>query len=367
MAAVSGRSPVPVGVIGVGNISDTYLENLRSTYSPFIEVVGCADVIPERARAAAMKWALPKTYESVDDLLADEQIQVVLVLTTPASHFEVCSAAVSAGKHVYVEKPISVSVEQASALVEQAAQVGVSIAVAPDTCLGTALQLALQVVEDGRIGEPIAASANMLCHGHENWHPNPAFFYEPGAGPLMDMGPYYLTALLGLMGSVESVQASSQASFSQREVLSEPLRGTWIDVHVPTHIASTLRFERGGIATLVTSFDVWASQAPHLEIYGSSGTLVLPNPNWFDGEVLVWQVAEREWVSLSPPVTANIDRRGLGLVDFVEAIAAGTQPRLDATLGLHVLDIMESIGVSASTGRVVPVTSRLSGPPLLKA
>lgn len=365
MVAPLGMSPVPVGVIGVGNISDTYLENLRSTYSPFVQVVGCADVIPERARAAATNWSLPKTYESVDDLLADEQIQVVLVLTTPASHFEVCSAAVSAGKHVYVEKPICVSVEQATALVDHAAQMGVSIAVAPDTCLGTALQLALRVVEDGRIGEPIAASANMLCHGHENWHPNPAFFYEPGAGPLMDMGPYYLTALLGLMGSVESVQASSQASFAQREVLSEPLRGTWMDVHVPTHIASTLRFERGGIATLVTSFDVWASQAPHLEIYGSSGTLVLPNPNWFDGQVLMWQVADREWVSLSPPVTANIDRRGLGLVDFVEAIAAGVQPRLDATLGLHVVDVMESIGVSASTGHVVPVTSRLRGPSLL--
>ncbi|MBM4225762.1 MAG: Gfo/Idh/MocA family oxidoreductase, partial [Gammaproteobacteria bacterium] len=362
-----GRAAVPVGVIGVGNISDTYLENLRSSYSPFVEVIGCADVIPERARAAATRWALPRTYESVDDLLADEQIRVVLVLTTPASHFEVCSAAVSAGKHVFVEKPISVSVDQASALVEHAAQVGVSIAVAPDTCLGTALQLALQVVEDGRIGEPIAASANMLCHGHEKWHPNPAFFYEPGAGPLMDMGPYYLSALLGLMGSVESVQASSQASFGQREVSSEPLKGTWIDVHVPTHVASTMRFERGGIATMVTSFDVWASQAPHLEIYGSSGTLVLPNPNWYDGQVLLWQVAGQEWVSLSPPVSANIDRRGLGLVDFVEAIAAGAQPRLDASLGLHILDIMESIGVSAKTDCLVPVSSRLSGPPLLQA
>lgn len=348
-----------VGVIGVGNISDTYLANLTGEYRDTIEVVGCSDLIIDRSNDAQKKWGLPASYAETADLLADPRVEAVLVLTTPHGHFDACWDAISAGKHVYVEKPISLSVEQGRALVAHAQQLDVQLAVAPDTCLGRSHQIALHALDDGLIGRPVAASAVMLCHGHESWHPNPSFFYQPGAGPLLDMGPYYLTALVSLMGSVVSVQGASQMTFSERQILSEPLKGSKITVEVPTHIAALLRFASGAIATLVTSFDVWDSKTPHLEIHGSHGSMVLPNPNWFDGEVLVSQSENRRWKVLSPHVDEPVDRRGLGLVDFAEAIRHGREPRLSGTLGLHVLEVMEAIAESSESGERVDIVSRL--------
>lgn len=348
-----------VGVVGVGNISDTYLANLTNDYRDTIEVVGCSDLVPERAVDATSKWHLPTSFVTTSDLLADPSIEAVLVLTSPHSHFDTCREALSAGKHVYVEKPLSLSVEQGKALVAQAQHQGVHLAVAPDTCLGESHQIALQALDDGLIGRPIAASAVMTCHGHESWHPNPSFFYQPGAGPLLDMGPYYLTALISLMGSIVSVQGAATMTFPQREIPSGPLKGSTITVEIPTHVAALLEFESGAVATLVTSFDVWNSKTPHLEIHGTLGSMVLPNPNWFDGEVLVSQVEKGVWHSLSPPEEDPIDRRGLGLVDFADAIRGGRVPRLSGILGLHVLDVMEAIANSAESGERIDVSSRV--------
>jgi predicted dehydrogenase len=225
--------------------------------------------------------------------------------------------------------------------------------------LGESHQVALRALDANLIGRPVAASAVMLCHGHESWHPNPAFFYQPGAGPLLDMGPYYLTALVSLMGSVVSVQGAASVTFAEREILSEPLKGARIAVEVPTHVAGLLEFESGAIATLVTSFDVWDSKTPHLEIHGSLGSIVLPNPNWFDGEVLISRSEDRTWRALSPHVEEPVDRRGLGLVDLVDAIRLGREPRLSGSLGLHVLEVMDAIASSAESGQRVGVTSRI--------
>ena len=351
--------PMKIGVIGVGSISDTYLRNLTGAYSQTIEVVGCSDLILERSEKAKHRWDLPITFDSTQELLAYPVIEAVVVLTTPDGHFDTCWEAVSAGKHVYVEKPLCLTVEQGRALVAHAQAMGVQLSVAPDTCLGRSHQVALEALDDGLIGHPVAASAVMLCHGHESWHPNPSFFYQPGAGPLLDMGPYYITALVSLMGSVVSVQGAAQTTFLEREVLSEPLRGTKINVEVPTHVAALLQFESRAIATLVTSFDVWDSKTPHIEIHGSLGSIVLPNPNWFDGEVLVSRFDDRVWRSLSPHVNDPIDRRGLGAVDLVRAVRVGQEPLLSGSLGLHVLEVMEAIAVSAESGERIEVSKPL--------
>ncbi len=351
--------PMKIGVIGVGSISDTYLRNLTGVYSQMIEVVGCSDLILERSEKAKRRWDLPITFESTQELLADPVIEAVVVLTTPDGHFDTCWEAVSAGKHVYVEKPLCLTVEQGRALVSHAQAMGVQLSVAPDTCLGQSHQVALEAIDDGLIGHPVAASAVMLCHGHESWHPNPSFFYRPGAGPLLDMGPYYITALVSLMGSVVSVQGAAQTTFFEREVLSEPLKGTKINVEVPTHVAALLQFESRSIATLVTSFDVWDSKTPHIEIHGSLGSMILPNPNWFDGEVLVSRFDDRVWRSLSPHVNDPIDRRGLGAIDLVRAVRVGQEPLLSGSLGLHVLEVMEAIAVSAESGERIEVSKPL--------
>ena len=351
--------PMKIGVIGVGSISDTYLRNLTGVYSQMIEVVGCSDLILERSEKAKRRWDLPITFESTQELLADPVIESVVVLTTPDGHFDTCWEAVSAGKHVYVEKPLCLTVEQGRALVSHAQAMGVQLSVAPDTCLGRSHQVALEAIDDGLIGRPVAASAVMLCHGHESWHPNPSFFYRPGAGPLLDMGPYYITALVSLMGSVVSVQGAAQTTFFEREVLSEPLKGTKINVEVPTHVAALLQFESRSIATLVTSFDVWDSKTPHIEIHGSLGSMILPNPNWFDGEVLVSRFDDRVWRSLSPHVNDPIDRRGLGAIDLVRAVRVGQEPLLSGSLGLHVLEVMEAIAVSAESGERIEVSKPL--------
>lgn len=351
--------PMKIGVIGVGSISDTYLRNLTGVYSQMIEVVGCSDLILERSEKAKRRWDLPTTFESTQELLADPVIEAVVVLTTPDGHFDTCWEAVSAGKHVYVEKPLCLTVEQGRALVSHAQAMGVQLSVAPDTCLGRSHQVALEAIDDGLIGHPVAASAVMLCHGHESWHPNPSFFYRPGAGPLLDMGPYYITALVSLMGSVVSVQGAAQTTFFEREVLSEPLKGTKINVEVPTHVAALLQFESRSIATLVTSFDVWDSKTPHIEIHGSLGSMILPNPNWFDGEVLVSRFDDRVWRSLSPHVNDPIDRRGLGAIDLVRAVRVGQEPLLSGSLGLHVLEVMEAIAVSAESGERIEVSKPL--------
>ena len=268
-----------VGLIGCGNISPQYLTNLPAY--PGVEVAACSDLITDKARSRAEEFGVPVVC-TTEELLANPDIGIAVNLTQPANHKDVSLAAIAAGKHVYSEKPLAVERDDGDAVLRAAREAGVIVGCAPDTFLGAGIQTCRKLIDDGRIGRPIGAMASFLNHGHEHWHPDPSFYYEAGGGPMFDMGPYYLTALISLLGPVRRVSGAHGRAFDRRLITSEPLSGTMIDVEVSTHVTGLLDFENGAIGTIVTSFDVWASEIPWLEIYGTEGTLSVPDPNTFD-------------------------------------------------------------------------------------
>ncbi len=339
-----------VGIIGIGNISGIYLKNLIKMFGRRIELLGCADIEAERAHTATREYELPKKYGSPEELLRDDDIELVLNLTIPAAHYEVSKAAVDAGKHVYVEKPLCVELSEAAQLLDAAKEKGVRVCGAPDTFLGAAHQTARKLIDDGWIGEPVAAVAFLQNHGHEHWHPNPEFFYKRGGGPMFDMGPYYLTALVNLIGPVVSISGSTRKTFATRTITSEPKYGAVIDVDIPTHLVGILDFANGALGTITTSFDVWAHNLPRIEIYGTDGSLSVPDPNVFGGAVKVRRKNHDEWEPV--PLTHSYDEnsRGLGVAEAGEAIASGRVPRTDSELTNHVLEIMHGIHIAADSG-----------------
>lgn len=349
-----------IGVIGCGNISTVYLKNLTQVFRA-AEVVACADLVPERAQAQAAAFGVPRAC-SPDELLADPDVEIVLNLTIPLAHAEVALAAIAAGKSVYSEKPLAAT--RADGLrVMQAARTHsvreriVRVSGAPDTFLGAGIQTCRRLIDDGAIGRPVACVANMLCHGHEHWHPDPAFYYKPGGGPMLDMGPYYLTALVSLLGPVRRVAGLSSKGFAERTVTSAPKRGTTIPVDVPTHVIGLLEFAQGCIGTITTSFDVWAAHAPGIEVYGTEGSLAVPNPNNFGGPVILWTKAKREWTEmpLVPGYTEN--SRGIGVSDMAAAMRSGRPHRASGEMAFHVLDVMESIHDAGLSGDYVTLGS----------
>ena len=351
-----------MGLVGCGHISDRYLKN--APQFPEFEIVACADAIPERAEARAAEYGV-RAVRTVAELLADPEIEVVLNLTTPDAHAAIAGAALDAGKGVYNEKPLAIAIEDGKPLVESARAKGLRLGAAPDTFLGGGLQTCRQVIDEGAIGEPVAATASMLIHGHESWHPDPDFYYQVGGGPLFDMGPYYLTALVSLLGPVRRVTGSARATFSERTIRSEPRAGERIAVEVPTHLAAVLDFSSGAIATLVTSFDVWASEMPLLEIYGSEGSLSLPDPNTFGGPVRIKSAGDDAWrdVAITRPYTEN--SRGLGLADMATGLRGGAPHRANGDLAYHVLEVMHAVETASREGRHVEIESRCERPALL--
>jgi predicted dehydrogenase len=315
---------VRVGLVGCGYISNRYLHN--ATLFPEFEIVACADAVPERAAERGAEYGVPAV-RTVAELLADPAIEVILNLTTPDAHASVAQAALDAGTGVYNEKPLAIALDDGKWLVETARTRGVRLGAAPDTFLGGGLQICRQLIDEGAIGEPVAATAFMLIPGHERWHPQPDFYYQAGGGPLFDMGPYYLTALVSLLGPVRRVTGSTRATFPERTIRGGPRAGERIAVEVPTHLAAVLDFASGPIATLVTSFDVWASQAPKLEIYGAEGSLGLPDPNTFGGPVRLRGAGNVIWreIPISRPYTKN--SRGLGLADMAVGLRSGAPHR----------------------------------------
>lgn len=329
-----------VGIVGCGNISGIYLKNCQQTFD-ILEVAACADLIPERAQAQAEAYGVACAC-TVEELLEDPEIDIVINLTTPQSHYPVALQAIQAGKSVHNEKPLALTREQGRELLKAAEQQGVRIGGAPDTFLGAGLQTCRKLIDDGWIGEPVAATAFMLGHGHESWHPSPAFYYQVGGGPMFDMGPYYLTALIHLMGPVQRVSGEASVTFPTRTITSQPLYGTEIEVETPTHISSTLKFESGAIGTIITSFDVWAHDLPCIEIYGTEGSLAVPDPNGFGGPVRVRRPGETTWHDV--PLTHNYaeNSRGIGVADMAYALRSGRQHRANGQLAYHVLDIMHA-------------------------
>lgn len=348
-----------VGVIGCGNISGIYLE-VGQTFE-ILEIAAVADLIPERAQAQAEKYGIPRAC-SVKEILADPDIQIVINLTIPNAHAEVGQKVVEAGKSVYNEKPLTIRREDARHLLETAQKNGVRIGGAPDTFLGGGLQTCRKLIDDGWIGEPVAATAFMLCHGHESWHPSPEFYYQVGGGPMFDMGPYYLTALVSLMGPVKRVSGSTRVTFPQRTITSKPKYGKVVDVEVPTHVAGVLDFASGAIGTIVTSFDVWSAEVPRIEIYGTRGTLSVPDPNTFGGPVRVHLASSSEWNEI--PLTHGYAKntRSIGVADMAYGLRSGRPHRANGEMAYHVLDIMHAVHDAAESGKRVELSSTCSRP-----
>ena len=351
-------SPFAIGIIGCGVIFDAYAAGLARF--PFLRLVACADIRDDAARAKAATWgcrALP-----VDALLADPQIGLVVNLTVPSVHAEISRRIVAAGKHVYSEKPLATDLADADALLDDAAARGVRVGCAPDTVLGGAHQTARALLDAGEIGRPLAGTAFCLEHGMEDWHPNPDFFYQPGAGPMLDMGPYYVTALVSLLGPARRVAALAGTGIADRVIGIGPRTGETVRVGTPTHIAGTVEFATGALVTVVTSFEVEWHGHPHIEIYGTAGTLRLPDPNEFGGTVGIGRrKAALETVPAARPF-AEGDQRGLGVAEMAAAIAAGRPHRADGALARHVLEIMQGFETSARTGAAVALQSTVDRP-----
>ncbi|MCM3717787.1 Gfo/Idh/MocA family protein [Fictibacillus phosphorivorans] len=338
------KQKLKAGIIGCGVISDTYFKNVSHYQS--LEIIACADLDVDRAKQKAETYGVSKAY-SVEDMLADTGIDMIINLTIPAAHAEVSIASLEAGKHVYVEKPLAVSLEDAKKMLDVADERQLFIGGAPDTFLGGGLQTCRKLIDEGVIGKAVAASAFMMNHGHESWHPNPDFYYQEGGGPMFDMGPYYLSALVSLIGPVKRVTGSTSTSFLERETKN----GRKFPVKVPTHISGVMDFENGAVGTIITSFDIWGANVPFIEIYGETGTVSVPDPNTFGGPVKLKKAGEKEWreVPLTHPYTDNC--RGIGAADMAEAILNGTNHRASGGLMYHVLEIMHGFHISSNQGQ----------------
>lgn len=350
-----------LAVIGCGNISPLYFQTMK--HFPQLKPVACCDLDEDLARRRASAFGVPEVL-SLEEVLAHPEIELVLNLTVPAAHAAVAEAALKAGKHVYNEKPLAASLEDGRRLLALEAETSLRLGCAPSTILGATVQTARKAIDEGLIGEPVAASATMLSRGMEHWHPNPAFFYQPGAGPMFDIGPYYLSALVTLLGPVARVAGAARISFPEREISSQPLAGTRFAVSTPTHISGTLQFDSGPIATVTTSFDIRHSEAPKFEVYGAEGSLSLAAPNVFGGKVRVRGARDEHWREL--PLVHDYDNMergwGLGLADLAAAHQAGRPHRASSELAFHVLELMHAFLRSAEEGRHVTIESRCQRP-----
>ncbi|MCE9591762.1 MAG: Gfo/Idh/MocA family oxidoreductase [Planctomycetes bacterium] len=353
---------VRVGIIGCGNISSSYLTNARKF--PILEVMTLADLDVERAKARAREFSVPKAC-SVAELLADETIEIVINLTIPAVHAEVALQCIAAGKHVISEKPLAVTREDGKKVLAAAKKAKLRVGGAPDTFLGAGHQLARKLLDDGAIGRPVAATAYMMSHGHESWHPDPEFYYKPGGGPMFDMGPYYITDLLQILGPARRVSGIASIAIPERTITSKPKHGTKIKVETPDHVTGNIEFENGCIATVITSFATWYGQyySP-ITIFGTEGTLMVPDPNGFDGEVKVWRNDKHQGKEFQPvPFVHRLGYgRSVGAADMAYAIRSGRPHRASGEQAYATLDIMEGFLDASRTGKNHVVKAKYDRP-----
>lgn len=360
-----------VGIIGCGNISTAYMQ-LAPMFSGF-KITACADLNPDAAQRQAQEFDC--SAKPIDELLADPAIGLIVNLTIPAAHYEVSAKILRAKKHVYSEKPYVLSVAEGEALQKLAIENNVRIGSAPDTFLGGSHQAARQCVDDGKVGKIIGGSCHFQSHGMEAWHPDPDFFFQPGGGPILDMGAYYISNLVQLMGPVRRVVAMSGKPFPTRTISSEPRAGETIEVEVDTSVRAILEFHQGAQVSFAASWDVWAHEHNCMELYGTEATLYVPDPNRF-GEALRYSNGEDE-IKLEPlPVagTSNYEDingdfianyRGIGLADMVAAIRERRPHRCNGDLALHVIEVMTSILHSAESGQFVSLATTCERPAAL--
>ena len=352
-----------VGVIGCGNISGAYLNN-GPIFGKQMQFVACADRVPEAAKASAEKYNLKAM--TVEKLLADPKIDMVLNLTTPQGHVEINTRALEAGKHVYCEKPFALDRKEGKKVIALAKKNKLRAGCAPDTFLGGGHQRCRNLIDENLIGKVVAGTAFMMNHGHESWHPAPAFYYLKGGGPLFDMGPYYITALVNMLGPVKKVVAINSRSVDTRIGI-RVNAGKTFPVEVDTHIAATLEFKSGAIITLITSFDTWMHSCHcNIELQGINGALHVPDPNSFNGEITFFKAGlTSDWAKASSPFIYNDNMRGIGLADMADAVVKNRKHRASGELAFHVLDVMCSIGESSSSGKAVKLESTCERPDAL--
>lgn len=350
-----------VGIIGCGNISGAYLNAAAQLNN--IDIIACADLNAEAAAAKAEEFGIEAM--SVDALLADDRISIVLNLTIPQAHAEVNIQALEAGKHVHCEKPFAVTREDGQKVLKLAEEKKLMTGCAPDTFLGGGHQTVRKLIDDGEIGKPVAGTAFMMCHGHESWHPNPGFYYLNGGGPMFDMGPYYLTALVNMLGPVKRVASCTSKAFEERLATSEEANGQVLPVEVPTHLSGTLEFENGAVITVVTSFDVWKHSNHCIEIHGETGSIQVPDPNCFGGPVRLFKAGDEDWKDVELSHGYNENMRSIGAADMAAAIDAGRLNRCSGQLAYHVLDVMHAFLDSSAQNRIIEIESTCERPPML--
>lgn len=356
-----------VGIIGAGNISGIYCDNL--TKFPSTELVAIADIDEARAKAQAEKHGIRSL--SVDELIASSDVDLILNITIPKVHGEVAIKALQAGKHVYNEKPLAICREDCQTMLALAEEKGLRVGCAPDTFLGAAHQRVRKLLDDGAIGVPVAVHGYMTSRGVESWHPNPEFFYKPGAGPMLDMGPYYLTAFVNMFGPIQRLASMTRTTFAERTITSEPLKGGIIKVETPTTFVTALQFEGGVVGQLTTTFDSHSFPGqPNIVVYGSEGTMVVPDPNSFNG----WNEAsskitirrgngDEELFISDLPFKDN--SRGLGILDIAHAIEEGRDHRASGALAFHVLDTMLAAIESSDESRFITPSTQPARPAVI--
>ncbi|NQT60329.1 MAG: Gfo/Idh/MocA family oxidoreductase [Bacteroidetes bacterium] len=355
-----------IGVVGCGVISDIYLKNLTGIFKNLVRVKSCTDLDRARRVEKAEIYGV-EAVGSLEDMLADPEIDIILNLTTPPIHAEVDLAAVRAGKHVFSEKPLAVSLEESAAVLDEARRKGVRVGCAPDTFLGAGIQKARNLIDDGIIGDVVSVSACMACHGHESWHPHPEFYYQTGGGPMMDMGPYYLTALVNLAGPITRVAGMVNKAFGTRTMTSPERNGDTVDVGIMTHVTGSIEFAGGAVGTIVTSFDIWKSDVPRIEVHGTKGSLSIPDPNTFGNgtnELTLFREGSEEWESV--PLTEfpyGDNSRGLGVVDMALAIGQERLHRASGDLAGNVLEAMLGFEISAQSGSFFALSGGLKDRP----
>ena len=379
---------VNVAMIGVGAISGIYLKNITETFKE-VQLVGLCDLIPERAEKGVafvkeqiekgIDCPVPKIYKDMHEAFADPEVQVVLNLTRPYEHYEVTKAALLAGKHVFSEKPLAADMEEGDELVALAEKTGLYMGGAPDTFMGAGIQTCRKLIDDGVIGDVIGAACFMICHGHETWHPDPEFYYKRGGGPMMDMGPYYVTALVNLLGEVKGVTGVTKKAFDERIITSQPHYGEKIKVDVDTYLTGTMHFSSGAIGTIFTTFDVYygpRNQA-RFEVYGTKGTLFVPDPNTFGGPIRLFRPEDQVRMKPGDPALMGAENnpwfgtkeiplmfdyrensRALGLSDMCKAIETGREVRANYKQQHHVLEILTSFSKSSELGQYVPLKTK---------
>ena len=383
------NTPVKVAMIGTGAISGIYLKNITHTFRE-VSLIGVCDLVPERAEkgkayvdeqiAAGANVVSPKIYADMHEAFNDPEVEVILNLTRPEEHYEVTKLALLHGKHVYSEKPLGVDMDEARELVALAQEKNLLLGGAPDTFMGAGIQTARNLIDSGMIGDVVGANCAMVCHGHETWHPDPEFYYKRGGGPMLDMGPYYITALVQLLGEAKGVIGMTKKSFDQRIITSAPHHGETIDVDVDTYLTGSILFSNGAIAQVFTTFDVYYAPCAQarFEVYGTRGTMVVPDPNTFGGPVLLLRPEDQAAEPKTDPglmkhglpdfytgykqIPLMFDycenSRALGLSDMCKALRTGREFRANYTLQQHVLEIMTSFTKACEEGRYIELETK---------